>query len=275
MGHPARQMANARHAYQALQFDWLLMCDADEYVLPKQDLGSLLAAQPETIDFVRIRVAEKVLPSDLIPQTVFQGTFRLPKVKGKAFAAEIYGEEVAPLLERVVAGHDIGKSIVRRGGDFALNLHVVLPQPPRPGDTAPPREPVGKWLPDVYLAHFDALTPFHYLVKLLGKYVAKRTMERAGKKPGPRHPSRELQIELAASACTDPNPVSKTEILHRLTPESTAALQKYHLLVDLDLAPDQIARKHFPDTALDFTPEAFDRALRIKHAATLDAMGIS
>ncbi len=274
MGLPARQMANSMHEYQQLQHDWMLMCDADEYVVIKQDLGGVLAAIPDSIDYVRVKVAEKVLPPGMVPQTIFEGAFRLPRTKGKAFAAEIYGAKVAPLLERVVAGHDIGKSIVRRGGDFALNVHTAMARQPGPGDLVPPPVPVGEWLPDAYLAHYDALTPLHYLIKLLGKFVAKRTMERAGRKAGPRHPSRELQIELAAAACADPDPVAKTEILHRLTPDSLAALKAFGLLVDLGLAPDLIARKHFPNVALDFTPEAFDRALRIKHAATLAEMGI-
>ena len=274
MGHPARQMMNAKHQYQDLTYDWLLMCDADEYVLSKQDLGTVLAAVPARIDFVRVRVAERVLPPGLVPRTIFEGCFRLPKIKGKAFAAQIYGEEIAPLLERVVAGHDIGKSIIRRGGDFALNLHTATARQPRRGEVKPPPEPVAGWLSDVYLAHFDALTPLHYLIKLLGKYVAKRAMENAGRKPGPRHPSRELQIELAAKACADPDPVSKTAVLHRMTPTAMDALKKHDLLVELDLAPDRTARKHFPQVPLDFTPEAFDRALRIKHAATFDEMGI-
>ncbi len=275
MNHPVRQMINAKQAYMHLQCDWLLMCDADEYLLPNQDLGVILAAQPATLDFVRVKVAEKILPPDVTPKTIFEGAFRLPRPKGKSYAVEIYGPQVAVLLERVVAGHDIGKSIIRRGGDFALDLHVPLAAPSRPGDLTPPRSPVGDWLPDAYLAHYDALTPLHYLVKLLGKYVTKRKMVQAGRKPGRRHPARELQIELAVSACADPDPVSKTEILHRLTPKSMAGLRKYGLLVDLDLAPDQIARKHFPDVPMDFSPEAFDRALRIKHAVTLEEMGIS
>ncbi len=274
MGHPARQMANSKHEYAQIQHDWMLMCDADEYVVMKQDLGEYLAAVPARIDFVRVKVAEKVLPPGMIPQTIFEGTFRLPSTKGIALATEIYGAEVAPYLERVVAGHENCKSIVRRGGDFTMNIHNPMRRKPGPKDSVPPPTPVGQWLPDAYLAHFDALTPLHYLIKLLGKYVGKRNMERAGRTAGPRHPSRELQIELAVAACAGPDPVSKTDILHRLTPETMAVMKKHNLLVDLDLAPDQIAGKHFPGVPLDFTPEAFDRSLRIKHAVILDEMGI-
>lgn len=274
MGLPARQMVNSREVYATLQHDWMLMCDADEYVQMTQDMGSFLATVPEPVDFVRIRVAEKVLPPHLVPQTIFEGSFRLPRLKGVEYAAEIYGPIVAPMLERVVAGHGVGKSLVRRGRAFPLNVHGPMTPPARPGDLAPPPEPVGTSLPDAYLAHYDALTPLHYLLKLLGKFVQRRAMEDIGLKAGRRHPSRELQIALAAAACKDPDPVARTEILHRLTPDSLAALQKHGLLVDLDLAPDQIARKHFPDLTLDFTPEAFDRALRIKHAATLAEMDI-
>ncbi len=275
MGLPARQMMNSREVYKALQHDWMLMCDADEYVRMGQDLGTFLASVPEAVDYVRIRVAEKVLPPDMVPQTIFDGAFRLPRLKGIAYAAEIYGPVIAPMLERVVAGHGVGKSLVRRGRDFPLNVHGPMAHPPRPGDLTPPPEPVGAGVPEAYLAHYDSLTPLHYLLKLLGKFVQRRAMEKVGLKAGRRHPSRELQIALAAKACRDPNPIAKTEILHRLTQGSQTALQKAGLLVDLDLAPDQIARKHFPQLHLDFSPEAFDRALRIKHAATLEAMGIA
>ncbi len=274
MNLAGRQIANAQHLYPHLQYDWLLTCDADEYVHAKQDMGAALALVPETLDFVRLKVAEKVLPPDLNPQTIFEGMFRLPRERGKTYATEIYGPKVAVLLERVVAGHDLGKSMVRRGRDMVMHIHAPTALPAAPSDRTPPREPVGDWLPGVYLVHYDALTPFHYLVKQLGKYLTNRKIAQAGRKRGLRHRSRELQVELAASACADTNPVAKTEILHRLTPQSMAGLQKYGLLVDLDLAPDQIARKHFPGVPMDFTPEAFDRALRIKHATTLAEMGI-
>ena len=274
MNLPARQIANAKALYPHLEYDWLLTCDADEYLQCKTDVGAALAAVSPSVDYVRLKVAEKVLPPDANPQTIFEGLFRLPRDKGKTYAKEIYGPELGVLLERVVAGHDLGKSFVRRGRHMDMHIHAPRALPASPKDTSPPREPVGETLPDAYLAHYDALTPFHYLVKQLGKYVTNRKMAEAGQKRGLRHRSRELQVDLAASACADPNPVSKTEILHRLTPESLAGLKKYGLILDLDLAPDQIARKHFPDVPLDFTPEAFDESLRIKHAFTLEEMGI-
>lgn len=275
IAHTIRQKVNARRTFAGLTFDWLLLCDADEYLVADQDVSTMLAAQPADLDFLRVGIAEKVLPPGLDPKTIFEGTFRLPQPDGESWAAEIYGPSLATLLGRVVAGHDLGKSFLRRGGDFGLTLHWPIAKTAKDNTPSPPRDPVGAWLPDVYLAHYDALTPLSYLIKLLGKYLANQAILATDRKPGPRHAAREAQILLAVAACASRHPLAKTDMLHRLTPHSIAGLKRFGLLIDLDLAPDRLARKHFPDLNLDFSPAAFDRALRIKHADTLAKMGVT
>lgn len=275
LGHPARQMVNARQVYAEMEQDWLLLCDADEYLVLEGDMGIRLAAQPEHLDFLRLHVAEKVVPPGLHPATVFDGTFRLSQPKGENLAEKIYGPELAPMLERILAAHDVGKSVIRRGGDFTLNLHLPVAKAPLPGQTTKNPAPSGRWMADAYLAHYDALTPLHYLIKLLGKHVGNQAIKDAGRKPGPRHASREVQIALAIAACEAEDPVAVTKVLHQLTPVSLAALKEFGLLRDLPIHPDAVARKHFPDLTLDFSPEAFDQALKVKHAAVLAQLGIT
>ena len=274
-GLPGRQQANYRQVYDTMQQDWVLFCDADEYLAPREEVAAILARQPARMDYLLIPVAEKVLPPGLQPATVFDGAFRTGQPKGADYALEIYGPDLAPMLERVVAAHDVGKSIVRRGVDCTLRTHMPLQVTPGPG--LPPTGPklTWAWMPDAWLAHYDALTPLYYLVKLLARHLVNKAILESGKRTGQRHPSREEQMVFAVAACAQANPVEVTEVLHRLTPQSMAALRRRGLLVDLALAPDQTARKHFPDLTLDFTPEAFDRALRVKHAATLATMGVA
>ncbi len=275
-GLPGRQQANYRHVYDGMQQDWVLFCDADEYLAPSDEVAALLARQPARMDYLRIAVAEKVLPPDLQPATVFEGTFRTGQPKGADYAPEIYGPDLAPMLERVVAAHDVGKSIVRRGVPCTLRTHMPLPMPPpAPGQIDTGAKLTWAWMPGSYLAHFDALTPLYYLVKLLARHLVNKAILDSGRRAGQRHPSREEQMAFAVAACAQQDPVGATEVLHRLTPRSMAALQRRGLLVDLNLAPDRTARRFFPELALDFTPEAFDRALRIKHAATLAAMDVA
>ena len=272
---PGRQIANYTHAYSSMTADWLLLCDADEYLVPSGDMGEILGRQAAETDYLRIRVAEKVMPPDMVAKTVFDGTFRLGQPRGADFAPEIYGAELAVMLERVVAGHDKGKSIIRRGVDLVMQVHEPMPKPVKPGSAELPRKLVWRWMPNTYLAHFDALTPLFYLVKLLARHLTNEGITQAGRTPGQRHPSREVQMLFAVAACAAEDPATVTEILHRLTPESMAALQKHGLLVDLHLSPDRIARKHFPDLQLDYSPQAFDAALRVKHAVTLQKMGVA
>lgn len=273
-GLPGRQQTNYRHVYDTMQQDWVLFCDADEYLAASDDVAAILGRQPARTDYLRIAVAEKVLPPDLHPATVFDGTFRTGQPKGEDHALAIYGPELAPMLERVVAAHDVGKSIVRRGVHCTLRTHMPVQEQPAPGQ--PPTGPklTWAWMPNTWLAHYDALTPLYYLVKLLARHLVNKAILDSGSRTGQRHPSREEQMAFAVAACAHPNPVAVTEALHRLTPRSMAALRQRGLLVDLALRPDQTARRHFPDLALDYTPEAFDRALRVKHAVTLATMGV-
>lgn len=275
LAHPKRQRVNARKTFAKLKYDWLFLCDADEYLVPRHDMATMLAAQPAHLDFLRVSMAEKVLPPGLTPDTVFEGVFRLPHPAGQTYAETIYGPQLATVLERVVAGHDLGKSILRRGGDFGINVHWPVARLPKAGSAASPVEPVGAWLPDACLAHYDALTPLYYLVKLLGKHLSDQAIIDTGQIPRLLHRSRVAQIEMAVAACAEHDAVAKTAPLHHLTPQSMQALRNLGLLLELDLAPDRIARKHFPHLNLDFSPATFDRALRIKHATTLAKMGLA
>ncbi len=274
-GLPGRQQANYRHVYDTLQQDWILFCDADEYLAPSEEVAAILARQYARTDYLRIEVAEKVLPPDMQPATVFEGTYRTGQPKGADYALEIYGAALAPMLERVVAAHDVGKSIVRRGLHCTLRTHMPLQVQPGPGHPEAGPKLTWAWMPGTWLAHFDALTPMYYLVKLLARHLVNKAILDSGRRTGQRHPSREEQMAFAVAACAHQNPAGVTEALHRLTPQSMAALRRRGLLVDLALAPDQTAHKYFPDLALDYSPEAFDRALRIKHAATLAAIGVA
>ena len=272
---PQRQMINARHCFRQMTQDWILLCDADEYLSPSRPVADILASQGAGMDYLRIPVAEKVLPPDMQPQTLFEGLFRTGQVEDPSPAPEIYGPDLAPMLGRIVAGHDDGKSFLRRGLQCRFRIHRPLPLERKSQSDPTPPKLRSRWMQDAHLAHFDALTPLFYLIKILNWQSVRNKQDALGLPIGQRHPTRDLQLAFVLAACAQGNPVQITQALHRLTPQSMEALRDRGLLLDLPLTPDQTARRHFPDLVLDFTPAAFDRALMQKHAQLLAEMGVT
>ena len=273
---PARQKWNSRHVYSQINTDWLLLCDADEYLVAGCDLGELLGRQPIKTEYLRIRVAEKILEPDVEATSIFDGIFRTAQQKGASLALEIYGRELAPMLERIVAGHDIGKSIIRRGLDCVLGIHQPKRRTIPIGSSQSVQDLQWTWMPEAYIAHFDALTPLYYLVKLLARHLIMQSIQDTGRQPNPiHHRSREAQMLFAVAACATKDPAAVTAALHRPTREQMAALSRHGLVVDLNINPVALTAKHFPALRLDFSPAAFDSALRLRHAQTLARMGVT
>lgn len=266
-GHPARQLANIADLHGRLEQDWLLVVDADEFLVMEEDPGTVLARQPAEIDYVQVNVAELVRLPDQVPRSIFEGGFRKPDLMEGPEAGEIYGEALEQFLRRIVAAHGSGKSWTRKCVDAEIRLHRPYARPEGP-------EPRGIYLDAAIFAHCDALTPLHYMVKLLGKHLGNEAVRAGGRRPGARHPTRDAQIALAVASCTEPEPLALIDLLHRLTPDALEGLKRHGYYLDLAFAPDRAARRRFPGLALDFSPDAFDRALRLRHAETFSRMGL-
>lgn len=71
--HQARQVENARHAYERrVQVDWLAHIDVDEFLWPATPLPDQLAALPDDCTVARIRPSEALAPTAPDPLTHFK-----------------------------------------------------------------------------------------------------------------------------------------------------------------------------------------------------------
>lgn len=149
--HQVRQARNATDAYGQASADWVLHCDADEFLWPGADVAAALGRVSPAIDCAIVPVAERVFVAGAEAADIFAGVFRRPD-KGGA-------DKALPTL-RGLTGHAIGKSFARTGRGLSVSVHR-----PKRGAGEIPAEP----LQGVELLHFDGLTPLHWIYKLLRK----------------------------------------------------------------------------------------------------------
>lgn len=151
---PKRQNAALTWAYQRTEEPWFLNVDADEFLhIEGRSIATLLGAQPQSVEAVRVVTAEAVRPE--VPKDRLQ--FRLPMARDKA--RQVYGENAALFGPRRLGliGHPQGKSATRTGlGDMRVRQHWVE----RPDGTPVAEREVGA-RQQAYLLHmigydFDA-----------------------------------------------------------------------------------------------------------------------
>ncbi|MFD1881980.1 glycosyltransferase family 2 protein [Paracoccus pacificus] len=248
--HQGRQKYMATHAYQASRADWMLHCDADEFLHQVRPLRTDLAHSDPNKHWRRLLVHERVFLSRETPAHIFSGQFRSDwKDRGDA-AFEIYGFG-ARYLNRGLTGHVAGKAITRTGHPYALGVHFPLRDYHVTVNDIP-------YAPSksVFLMHFDGLTPLHYALKMLRREmtVVKGPQVAYGD-------YRRAQYSDMAAAAGDPNAVRDMHWLCQgLSHRQVRALSRKKLLHDD--APDipGAVRQVFGDK-VDLSPAAFDRAL--------------
>ncbi len=250
--HTRRQIINANLAYQQCQADWLIHIDADEFIRSGAAVSAALKDVPADCDHLRLRVAERVMPADEPQHSLFDGFFRLPLSGQEAALADIH-HPVAAYLDKGLTGHQNGKAAVRVGRGLRLGIHQPLPE-------IPSRPILG-----TRLLHFDGLSEFHYLLKLL---------RRAHEKPlpgKPRHsPGRMAQMAAMRENAGDPEFFrSLTRALKTLTAAQEARLQALDVIDRTPFTPN------LAGLSLDLSVESFDAALRIKLAKFLEGVDFS
>lgn len=158
--HENRQVANACDAYRRCPSDWLLHCDADEFLWPRDRVGTVLAAIAKDEDAALVQVAERMHRPDDPGHSVFEGAFRRPFRKPPQAGLRLFGPDYA-LTSRGLTGHALGKAFVRTDRSLAMSIH--RPQPlkgaPELRLTRPSEEAIT-------LLHFDGLTPAYWIYKL-------------------------------------------------------------------------------------------------------------
>ena len=177
----ARQSHNATRAYATTEADWLLHCDADEFLFLRRPLGEDLGRLGPEHGWLRMTVAERVWVEGQ-SGGLFDGAFRLPLPPDSALDRRAYGP-LAPMLGRGLAGHVEGKALTATRRGFEVGIHA----PSRPGeDGLPPWRDA--W--HAVLLHYDGVTPRHW---------AAKTLRYAGLEPDMRramlHPARSRQVD--------------------------------------------------------------------------------
>lgn len=249
--HPMRQIVNANLAYQACRADWLVHCDADEFIRDGRAMAQELAQAPQDCLHMRLKVAERALRADQPQQGIFDGIFRLPRRVEPWMMEPIY-RDLTPFFTKGLTGHTSGKAVVRTGQGLQLSIH----------------EPEGRIpalpLRTTRLLHFDGPTALSLCIKLL---------RRAAEPPRPgksRHPpGRQAQIARTSALLHDPEALTAfVTALRGVTPDQIEMLAMFDLIDTTPFHPNLGA------LALDLAPPRFDAILRQRQAAFLDEIGI-
>ncbi len=254
--HVGRQKENARQVYESTPAEWMVSIDCDEFLSSGPDLEADLADQGADVTFIRIPVRERVLPPNLVQETLFQGVFRQPVPNYQRNGPQIYGD-YAGFYRLGMTGHAIGKSAFRTGRGLQMCLH------------APLKAPMGVVGTRAFLRHFDGITPLHYAMKLLRR-------SREPQFPGPpRHgPARMAQLGVMADIARDPAMVQEmVRAVKWLTADQAAALRALGVLDEAGFDPS--AALAAAGLRADLSVGAFDAELRARDAGLLGETGLA
>lgn len=171
--------------------DWLLVCDADEFVIADGPLGPLLDLAPPEVDSILVPSAEAIWgPGEDIEAEFGSSWFRRPFPSDEAWERErraFYGP-IGRLFGRGLSGHPTGKSLTRRGAPVdRINLHWAA----RGGASISiPAAEAHPGLAGLELAHFDAISMARWRRKFA------RRAKRFGQEGGTGSPRRQRQRTL-------------------------------------------------------------------------------
>lgn len=254
--HVQRQAYNATGILDGTALDWLVHCDADEFLRPLSPLAEELADSDPRNEWLRFEVEERVWTASGEGPDIFAGVFRRPLPDFAMIGPGLYGEERAARMNGGLSGHEVGKSVVRTGRGHVMNIH-------RPGSGGPKKrfDLRHRKSQSVRLLHFNGMTRMHYIVKML-----RRALFMADGMRMPSSMARKTQFETAVARARDPAALTVMwQEMQCLTTEEQAILAELGVLNDA--ATDIVAetRALFGDR-VDLSPAAFDRAL-IAHEA--------
>lgn len=248
--HEVRQVYNATQAYRASTVDWVLHCDADEYLWAPGGVSAALAAMASAMDCAIVPVAERVYLPGTHPMTIFDGVFRRPFTGPARIGTKLFGPDYA-LTRGGLAGHMQGKVFTRTGRDLELSIH----------------RPKAKYacqmasVAGVELLHFDGLTPQHWLRKL--RLRAEMFAHHGGMAPSPH---RQAQID---AILADPaGGMAVHDRVKRLTPDLARILTRRGLLLHAPFDPAPMIADLFG--AVDLSCASIDA--QQKGAATGDPL---
>ena len=256
--HLGRQKYHASRMLAETGLDWLLHCDADEFLQPPGEgtIGALLDAAPEAANWLQVAVAERAWIGPGPGADIFAGVFRLPWDDFARQGRRVYDEAAMHLLHFGLCGHRMGKCFARAGRGLFIGVHQGLLS--FSGET---RDPAKAVLDGLRILHFDGLTELHYGLKMMRRALN----EKPGRKS--RH-TEARQVQFLAMA-EDAGQGAAMHALHVAAKTVTPAQAEW-------LAKAGHLRRWHPEIAArvarvlgqapDLSPAAFDRALIAREA---------
>ena len=247
--HVGRQLANARDAAAQCRSDWLLHCDADEFLQHPRRLRRRLAEATDRHLCVRLRAWERCFVAP-VPEAVFGGWQRGP-LRDPALTAEAYGA-YADLMPDGLSGYDGGKTLTRPGAGLVIDIHRSFH--PTPSGKPDRNRPVETLVLDApHLLHFDGLTARHTRRKM--------ALRRAGRPlramPGRLRRERGAQADLTLAEGADADALFLG--LRMVQAPAVARLQALDLLRPIGIDPARVAVKIWPQMAGAYDSAGFDR----------------
>lgn len=254
--HQVRQVRNARDAYARTAADWLLHCDADEYLWVGAPVAQTLAMVPDAADCLAVPVAERVHLSGDRGVTIFEGAFRRPFRGPPARGRRIFGPDYE-LTYRGLTGHSQGKAFVRAHRPVKLSIH-------RPRATRTDQE-VALARADIdvmELLHFDGLTQTSWTYKLA------RMVHALAKRDG-MPPSAHRRKQADALIADPDNAPQIYDRLKRPGKDLIDLLKQRDLWTEPAFDPTKVMAQFFPGKPIDLRPEIVDDWLHRKKAHVL------
>jgi Glycosyl transferase family 2/Sulfotransferase domain len=149
--HRKRQIHNANRTYATCKSDWLIHCDADEFLVSHHNIGGLLAVFAKDMQVLRVHPVERTFAFRYDDDTLeFDGHFKGMENTPRSLGHDLYGE-LGRLFPFGFQGHTDGKLFARTGvEDRRVLLHRVR-------DNGTPIISEGIAEEDLCLAHFCPL----------------------------------------------------------------------------------------------------------------------
>lgn len=260
--HTARQKYIASKTLAETRLDWVMHCDADEFLTaPGGSVAEALAAAPAALDWVAVEVAERVQIGGRAGADIFAGAFRRPWRDFDTEGAGIFAPAACDYLHHGLAGHHNGKCCARAGRGLFIGVHHGLQS------WAGARAVAQGSLPGLRLLHFDGLTELHYLLKIL-----RRAQGVVPGAPSRHGAARLMQIAAVAGRAGDAQRLHRIWRLAKTLDRPQAAALEARGVLSHDapgIAQSVAAQLGF---CPDLSPAAFDRALIARERDLLESL---
>jgi len=265
-----RQVINLNSAYTTSRHDWLLFCDADEFIYTAPDgpnLDQMLARCSQEVLFYTFPVAERFYAIGEDPKEIFDGLYRCRSQRVQEIGPEIYGDNWI-FLSRGLLQDGPGKSIMRVGAGLDVNIHM-----PKNSQTAT-LEQLSSFKGS-YLIHYDGLTPFHWALKLARWYQSMIDLlgddkERIRRR---RTSGRNRQAEFLYQNRNNPAILLAMTNLQRLRGEQIANLAVAGGIPLIRPNIQSYVDHIFPQAKINFKQSYFDQKLSILHSDFISTSG--